>query len=55
MTPREYWLMTEFFVYLHKSDECKDKDCPHCNFLSERFRLERNTEHILETETGDKE
>lgn len=22
LTPREYWLMTEVFVYLHKSDVC---------------------------------
>lgn len=23
MTPRDYWLMTELFVMLHGSDECR--------------------------------
>jgi len=24
LNPREYWLFTEIFVYLHGSDECKE-------------------------------
>lgn len=30
-TNREYWLMTEVFVYLHGSDVCNQKEiCPIC-------------------------
>ena len=32
-TNREYWLMTEVFVYLHGKDSCtyvKDHTCPTC-------------------------
>ena len=37
MTNREYWLFTEVFVYLHKSDVCDDPECPHCKFLFDTF------------------
>ncbi len=44
MTSREYWIMTEVFVYLHGSDECKDSKCPHCAFISGTFGMERDSE-----------
>ena len=37
---KEYWQMTEVFVYLHGGDVCNDSDCPHCGFLSRTFDLE---------------
>jgi len=33
MTNREYYQMTEVFVYLHGSDVCKDQTCKHCAFI----------------------
>ena len=45
LAPREYWIMTEVFVYLHGTDECKDPACPHCTFISAVFGLERDSEN----------
>ena len=40
MTNREYWIMTEVFVYLHKTDVCNDPDCVHCEFIAKVFALD---------------
>lgn len=37
MTAREYWIMTEVFVYLHGSDACADPGCKHCAFIHDTW------------------
>ena len=37
LSNREYWILTEVFVYLHGSDECGKPDCEHCKFLEGLF------------------
>ena len=40
MTQREYWIMTEVFVYLHKGhDFCVGPvdQCSHCTFIAKTF------------------
>jgi len=35
---REYWIMTEIFVYLHGGDSCNEsKPCRHCEFIEKVF------------------
>ena len=41
LTNREYWIMTEIFVYLHDGkDECRDENCPHCAMCARVFSME---------------
>ena len=49
MTPREYWIMTEVFVYIHGGDECSDSRCPHCKFISETFPDRRFVRDLFST------
>ena len=42
MTNREYWIMTEVFVYLHGGvDFCSTiiPECKHCKFIATTFDL----------------